>query len=646
MNIVTVLPLSRGVHKDTLSYFTAKDIALGSIVGVPVRSKIIDAIVIASEPAQNIKEHLKDASFALKKIESVKGKAPFSKNFLKACTTLGEYSVASVGALIDTIVPNIYLKEYKNLKLNTHQIKVDNRQAREKYAFQAPLADRIAYYKTYIREAFARDASVFFCVPTIRDATIFAEALTRGITEHSVIVHSELPKKALIEKYNTITTNSHPLIIIGTIPFLSIPRHDVDTIIVEMEARESYKTFTRPFIDLRMVAELIARYNNVRYIVGDTLLRTETLAELSNHNFLPIGQAPAFRLAPVGNLEIIDMKAINTMGIEKSFRLIDETIEKTLSSTATKNDRMFFFVLRKGLAPTTVCNDCGEPVLCPICKRPLVLYENKTTREEKRVFVCNHCRNRENADRTCEHCGSWNLVPLGIGSERIYQQLKTLCPERKVILLDRQTVRTEREARKLIGEFYKTPGAILVGTEMAFYYLAVPIEYTIIVSLDTLFSIPSFKITERIAHLCIDAFELATKNTIIQTRMITTPIISALREKNLLALFRQELEDRKQYHYPPYGTIIKILTPEKSTDTETIETALIPYLKNKEIPYYHSKTVGLKNIQYTQITIKLARSSWYPSDLDSHASIDPELLAILQLLSPQTTIHINPENIL
>ena len=43
MRIVTVIPFSRNIHKDSLTYFTAKDIAVGAIVSVPVRKKLVDA---------------------------------------------------------------------------------------------------------------------------------------------------------------------------------------------------------------------------------------------------------------------------------------------------------------------------------------------------------------------------------------------------------------------------------------------------------------------------------------------------------------------------------------------------------------------------------------------------------------------------
>ncbi|MEI8270026.1 MAG: hypothetical protein WCG45_01530, partial [bacterium] len=69
MKIVTVMPLKKGVFKEELTYFTAQEISLGSIVNIPVRNKKILGLVISVEDARNAKSDIKDMNFNLKKIE-------------------------------------------------------------------------------------------------------------------------------------------------------------------------------------------------------------------------------------------------------------------------------------------------------------------------------------------------------------------------------------------------------------------------------------------------------------------------------------------------------------------------------------------------------------------------------------------------
>jgi len=46
MFIITIIPISRGIGKDTLTYFTAEKVALGSLVSVPIRGKKSHGLVI------------------------------------------------------------------------------------------------------------------------------------------------------------------------------------------------------------------------------------------------------------------------------------------------------------------------------------------------------------------------------------------------------------------------------------------------------------------------------------------------------------------------------------------------------------------------------------------------------------------------
>jgi primosomal protein N' len=51
----------------------------------------------------------------------------------------------------------------------------------------------------------------------------------------------------------------HPVVVIATGGFLSIPREDIETLVIEREASRFYKILRRPYLDVRHVAEIFAR---------------------------------------------------------------------------------------------------------------------------------------------------------------------------------------------------------------------------------------------------------------------------------------------------------------------------------------------------------------------------------------------------
>ncbi|MEZ4103384.1 MAG: hypothetical protein R3B55_02420 [Candidatus Paceibacterota bacterium] len=80
---------------------------------------------------------------------------------------------------------------------------------------------------------------------------------------------------------------------------------------------------------------------------------------------------------------------------------------------------MFLFTLRKGYATTTICNDCGT--IATEDGEPLILFEDR----EKNIRYFKTIKSKKilNAERTCTNCKSWNLVPLGIGTEKVYEEV-------------------------------------------------------------------------------------------------------------------------------------------------------------------------------------------------------------------------------
>ena len=77
MHIITVIPIFKGISKDTLTYFTPADlsseasakegIAVGSLVSISVRSKTGFGLVIAVKPAGDMKMEIKNLAYNIKK---------------------------------------------------------------------------------------------------------------------------------------------------------------------------------------------------------------------------------------------------------------------------------------------------------------------------------------------------------------------------------------------------------------------------------------------------------------------------------------------------------------------------------------------------------------------------------------------------
>jgi len=651
MKLIKVIPFSRAIHKESLTYFTAKDIPVGTIVTVPVRKKLVEAFVIETKDLLASKSDIKSSAFNLKKVRSIKGPSFLRPEFLKACEGAGRYFATHLGPVINALVPNIFIKQYERLRHRETTPVVEQSSLRgttrknklrgEKLVLQGPLEDRLDFYKTFIRSSFANKQSVFLCLPTINEIERFAETLKRGIEEYVFVLHSDLSVQEQLNRYNTLLGEVHPVLIIATGSYLFIPRDDIGSIIVERESSHVYKTISRPFIDQRVFAELFSYEIKAKLILGDTLLRTETLWRHDKNELSEVTPL-TFRLPSLARQEIVNMAKSKISKGE--FEVLSARVKEVIKNTIKNREQMFLFTLRKGLAPVTVCGDCATTLLCAMCTTPMTLYTKKDKKE--RVFICNKCREQKSAKMVCAECGSWNLVPLGIGIERVVEEAKKDFPDVSFFRIDQEVIKTRKQGQKISDQFYNTPGSILIGTEMALSFLSERVKNTAIISFDSLFSVPGFRINEKIVQLLIRLLSYTNEKLIIQTRNPEESVLKHIASRNLTQFHREEIEQRKQFNYPPFATLIKVTFAGNKRDSDKAVKTMEELFGEYKPEIFKAYIPRIKNRYVTNMVIRLERSKWSVSALLEGGTINEPLLQKFYSLPPSWTIQVDPESLL
>lgn len=642
IKIVTIIPLTKSVFKSDLTYFTSKDIENGSIVTVPVRNKKILGLVVSCEDVSQVKSGIKDMSFNLKKILDIKNNSIFRKEFLDSIFSLNKYYVSKKNDL-SSFVPSIFLEKYDELEKFSNKTNLADESKNikiEKLLFQTNLEDRLSFYKTLIRGSFALKKSVFIVLPTEYDIRLFYQSLSKGIEAFTFPLHSGLKSKDILESYKKIMSSSHGVLIIGTPQYLSIPRNDITTVIVEHENSNAYKTIKRPNFDLRLFVELFASKINAKLIFGDTLLRYETIARKETEGLNEVHPI-SFRTNFQGKIEIIEkVKEAN----QQKFKILSEEVIEEIENKLENKKNVFIFSLRKGLASYTVCKDCNNVMNCDRCSAPLVLYLSKNY--SKRMFICNKCGNEKNPETICSYCGSWNLIPLGIGTDTVYEEIKGKFSKNKIYRLDKETIKTSKEAEKVIKEYEKNHGSILIGTEMAFFYLKEKVVLSVIASFDSLWSIPNFRISEKIIQILFSIIERTEKKLIINTKNKNDKALLSVKSENLLSFVREEIEDRKSLDYPPFKRFIKITFRSDKTKSLDAKNFLKEALNEYEPEIFSGFTTKNKNEYVTNALIKIEPNKWSLPEFYANSYIENKLEKILISLPPIYEIYVDPEDLL
>jgi primosomal protein N' len=776
MNIITVYPIIRGAFKDELTYWSSHAFNIGTIIEVPLRGRTIPALVGTVTPASHAKANIKQASFVTRKIERTKELHIVKPECIRACIKMSETYAVPLGNVLKSCIPDAILQDSlsgnsnkKNEKLektdsgrkevDTHNGAHDgihdanhhaNKDAAKamitdhgaigtaKYAdtnhgiasdilvFQTNTEDRMGTYRSIAREEFARKRSVLIVTPTVMSAEELHKNLQKGIENYVIVLHGSLSKKKQIDLWKKALETEHPILVISTPLFASVPRPDIQTIILERESSRAYSAIRTPYIDFRDYIETYAKMQSSRLIYGDTLLRVETLhrrevGEVAD--FFPI----SYRVEKDAELIIVDMSSGNAdkkdekSGAEQSghaapknagmgnggagnagtgntdtsptretrekreerlsqkkkgFQIFSEELQLMIEYTGKKSLPMFIFTARRGLSPQTVCGDCGHTVECQVCNAPIVLHQKKsapissgtmngTTHgvtsgasgsnptgagneysldiNPNRFFLCHHCGTERSAVEACVACGSWKLITLGIGIETVADEIRKQFPKRQVFRLDKDVVKTDKQAQTVIAEFKNSADGILLGTESSLAFIP-QVEYSAIASLDSLFSIPDFKINERITHTILRILEKTSKYVLIQTRNPKNSVLKHIASGNLLSLYREELSMRKMLNYPPFITHIKVTIEDTRSGAAMKMKSLQQLLEECErrsaakfeMLVFPAFVPGAKGKSTLHLLLSIAKKDWP----------DEHLRALLQSLPHEYAVRVNPESLL
>lgn len=645
MYIITILPIARAINKSVLTYFSKEDIAPGGIVTVPVRSKNISGIVLTSENASSLKADLKILSYPLKKIHVESRESIFGESFMQTIKESANYFAATAGAVLANTVPKIFFEERfekKELKL-----KLKNEKRFEEKAIQNDDSERIDIYKGIVRESFAKKESVFIACPTEESAKKTLESLKKGIEEYSILMSASLSKNKFKDAVKTINSSEHPMLIVGGLSYLPIFREDTSVIIVEEESSRFWKTQSRPFVDGRFFLKTFAKISKTKIIYSDSLLRVETLYRLREGEISEYARVMARGHKSIQTL-LVDMRnkeksektpvEKNTISKEEAlskkdteFKIISNELKEMISYADKHNKSIFLLGVRRGLAPQTVCEDCKETVLCKNCLAPVVLHK----RSSGNLFICHHCGKSRGAEETCQKCGSWRLLPLGIGVERIVEEISKIS-EREIIRIDSDTSKTTEAAKKNIEKFLEKK-CILIGTELALNHLPEKTaDYCAVVSFDSLFSLPDFRMEEKIMHLILKAKTVARENFLVQSRNTESSIVEYALSSDLANFAKYEISSREKFNYPPFKTLIKITVSGKK-ETVADETVKIADLLEKYSPTIFPAFIKtIKGNTVAHILLKLDPKDWP----------DETLREILLSLPPSVAVKVDPESLL
>jgi len=413
-------------------------------------------------------------------------------------------------------------------------------------------------YLRAMEECLAQGRTVIMLVPDISlTAQTVAEVVARFPNQVAVL-HSGLSPGEQFDQWQQILSGSFR-IVVGVRSAVFAPVEKLGLIVVDEEHDWNYKQSDKdPRYHARDVAVKLADLSGAVLILGSATPDVESYhsAQHGRYTLLQMHRRPDGRINPSVRTTIVDMR---TELREGNRSIISRELLDKLSTCLDRNGKAILFINRRGAAQSVQCRSCGYVASCSSCDTNLI-YHSETNQ-----LNCHYCGKAQKPLDYCPSCNGIRIRYLGLGTQRVVQELELYVPGTELIRYDSDVARksTQHDA---INARFRSPGPkIMVGTQMLAKGLDFPdVSLVGIVLADLGLSAPNFRASERSFQLLAQVAGRAgrredTGEVVIQTYLPDHYVVKALAKLQYVEFVMQELAYREQLRQPPFARHVRVI---------------------------------------------------------------------------------------
>jgi primosomal protein N' (replication factor Y) len=429
-------------------------------------------------------------------------------------------------------------------------------------------------------------------------------------------------------------------VVIGTRSAIFLPMEALGLVVMDEEHEWAYKQQEPPpRYHARLVAQELFRLTSSVLVLGSATPAIESYHRARTgvyrllrlpHRLHPDGRGGAV-VASLPQVEVVDMRRELQEGNRGIF---SRRLKEAMAEALEAGEQVILFLNRRGAASFVECFACGHVPACPGCQVAYVFH-----RVEGRL-ICHHCNRSRRIPPRCLACGENALRPVGIGTQRVEEEVGQIFPGVRTLRWDRDVTRHWTAHQRLLEAFIKGEAQVLVGTQMLAKGLDLPrVTVTGVVLADIGLYAPDFRSSERVFQVLEQVAGRAGRGprggrVIVQTYRPTHPALQALVHHDYEALYRQEMALRQTLRYPPFGELVRITVSHPNPgEAAALATSLTFRLRQKALgrpidvlgpaPAYPLRLRGryrwhitIKGEDPNSVLTDLPPSRWWTVDVD------------------------------
>lgn len=464
-------------------------------------------------------------------------------------------------------------------------------------------------YIHLIQKAIEEHKQVLYLVPEIALTVQMTSRLQAVFGDKLGIYHSKYSDAERVEIWKKQLSN-HPYdVILGARSAVFLPFQQLGLVIVDEEHEQSFKQQDpAPRYHARSAAIILANMYKAKVLLGTATPSIETYFNAKNGKFGFVELSRRYKDIQLPQVEIVDIKDLRRRKMMKgpfSPRLLSAVRE-----ALEHGQQAILFQNRRGFAPMVECKQCGWVPKCPNCDVSLTLHKNMNS------LSCHYCGYTYKVPTACPCCEGTDIRGRGYGTEKIEDEISSLLPEAKIARMDLDTTRTHNAYDRIINEFSEGKTNLLIGTQMITKGLDFDkVSVVGILDADSMLNYPDFRAYEQAFMMMCQVSGRAGRKgkqglVILQTKNQELPIIQQVVHNDYQNFYRNVLEERKDFHYPPFYRLIYVYL--KHREENVVESAgyelgsrLREVLGNRVLGPDKPAVARVKTLNIRKIVLKL-----------------------------------------
>lgn len=616
----------------TLTYSAEiDDLKPGLSVTVPLGKRTVDAVLVAPVATSTPGQEPENEKFKIKNIIEINEERPrindVYRQWMKWVSDYYCYPIGQVGQLFfpplkkkgrgsrkASVIPTRGLEPQSTPPtLTPEQTQVfKDISSSEEFAVHllhgVTGSGKTEVYLQLLDQVIERGQQGLVLVPEISLTPQLIQRFSQRFGDQVAVIHSHLTEREKTDQWWSMVDGKKK-ILIGARSALFCPLENLGMIILDEEHEPSFKQEEKLKYHARDAAVMLAHKVGCPVVLGSATPSLESWqnAQLGKYRLHQMKSRVENRAMP--EVQIIDLKekpdeASNLNPEQKNSNCelpfwMSPQLHSALTETLEQKKQSALFLNRRGIAHSLTCPACGDTRECPNCAVSLTLHG-------KSHLVCHYCNYHENRTDTCSVCNEGEPQTLGLGTEKIEDDLRKVFPEARIARADRDEIQSREQLEELIENMENGHIDILVGTQMIAKGLDFPKLQTVgIVLADVGFHLPDFRSGERIFQLITQVSGRAGRHikegerpgqVIVQTYNPDHPILNFSLNHDYVSFAEYELSARRPLTYPPFGRMasFRIQAPELKLVQQAASTLqqLCEALKNKIEKYRDIELLG------------------------------------------------------